>query len=257
LEEAVKNLVLVLLVVVVLLVLAAPPTFPADKQTMQEFALVKQALAQLQSDLRDMRSAVDERMGVMRGLVEQQSATVKALNTSLDGVQRSVQNTVTAQGAKVDSVAGNVQAANDSLADVRARIDKLSQQMAAMRTALETLQAPPPAPAQPAQPAAPPDPKVLYQNAGKDFYAANYGMAMSEFQDYLKFYPTDEYASNAQFWIGEIFYRQGKFNEAIDAYNAVIDRYQNSNKTADAHLKKGMALVELKDIQRRKPSSVR
>ena len=52
-------------------------------------------------------------------------------------------------------------------------------------------------------------------------------------------------ASNAQFYLGEIAYSQGKFQDAVNAYSKVIENYPKSFKLAPAHLKKGLALLEL------------
>jgi tol-pal system protein YbgF len=244
LEVLVKRLVLVLLLVVVVLALAAPPIFPANK-TETMLIQLQTAVAQLQSDMRDLRSAMDERMGMIRQLVEQQTATVNKLNTSIDQVQRSVQTTVTqtmtAQGAKVDAVAGNTQAIMDTLEDMKARVARLGEQMTTMRKAIETLQIPPPQPAAPQ----PPAPDVLYDGAFRDYSGGNVELAMHGFQDYLKYYPNGDRASNAQFYIGEVYYRQKDYKSAIDAYNLVLDRYPDGNKTAAAHLKKGYALMEM------------
>lgn len=95
-------------------------------------------------------------------------------------------------------------------------------------------------------PTPPPDPTVLYLSALKDYQAGNYELALRGFQDYLKFYPTGERASSAQFYLGQTLYAQGKYPDAIDAYNVVLDRYEGPD-TPLAHFKKGMALLQLKD----------
>jgi len=240
-----KNLLLVL-TVAMLVALLATPAFPVAKEIVQ----LQAAVARLEADLRDMRSTLDERMGMMRQLMQQSTETVTKLNVAIEGVQRSIQGTVTAQSAKVDSVATNVQGLHDSLEDIRVRLGKLSEQMAQMRGAMETMQAPPqPAPttgsAAPGGP--PPAPEALYQNALRDLTNGNLPMAMQQFQDYLRFYPETELAGNAQYYMGEVYFRQGKYQEAIQAYDQVLERYPRGNKTAAAHLKKGFALMELKD----------
>lgn len=129
-----KRFILVVALALLVGVLSAPPIYPANK-TETMLIQLQASVAQLQSDLRDMRSAMDERMGMMRQIVDQQTATVNKLNNAIDQVQRFIQGTVTAQGAKVDTVANNMQALNDSMEDIKARVAKLSEQMTAMRTA--------------------------------------------------------------------------------------------------------------------------
>ena len=219
--------------------LLATPAFPVAKEVIQ----IQAAVARLEADMRDMRSTLDERMGMMRQLMEQTTDAINKLNLVTEQVQRSIQGSVAAQGAKVDSVGGRVEALQDSLEDVKARLSKLSEQVAQVRNAVETLQAPP-VPGQ--VPGAAQTPEGLYQNALRDLQSGNLELAMQQFEDYLRYYPETDLAGNAQFYIGEVLYRKNKMREAIKAYDLVLERYPKGNKTAAAHLKKGFALMELK-----------
>ena len=49
-------------------------------------------------------------------------------------------------------------------------------------------------------------------------------------------------ADDAQWYIGECYYQDGKFTEAIDAYNRVITNYPKGDRVPDAYYKRGMAL---------------
>ena len=227
---------------VVLLAFAAIPSLAQKKEIIQ----LQSAVARLETDLRDLRSSMDERMGMLRQVVEQATDNVNRLNVAIEKSQLAIQSSIAQQGPKMDSVVQNVQAVNDSVEDVRARVAKLSEQMVQMRAALESLQAPPPAVIPTSTAAAPPPPEVLYESALRDLNGGNYALASQGFQDYLKHYGETDLAPNAQFYIGEALYREGKFREAIAAYDQVLERYPRNNKTAAAHLKKGFALVELR-----------
>lgn len=247
-------------IIVIVLALVATPVYPVAKEIIQ----IQTAVARLEADLRDMRSSLDERMGMLRQLVEQSSTTMSRLNVAIEGMQRAIQGTVTAQGTKVDQMFTNVQGVHDSLEDVRARLGKLSDQMAQLRGAVEAMQAPPP-PAPSAVTGPPPSPEALYQTALRDLQGGNLDLAMKEFQEYLRAYPETELAGNAQFYLGEILARQGQLKEAVDAYDVVLERYPRGNKTAAAHLKKGFTLIqlnqrdagsrELRELVRRFPST--
>ena len=226
-----------ILMALLVVALLATPAYPVAKEIIR----IEAAVARLESDLRDMRSKLDERMGMMRQLIEQTTDAINKLNVVTEQVQRSIQGSVAAQGAKVDSVAGNVQSLQDSLEDVKARLSKLSEQVAQVRDSVETLPAPRPATGVPPQ-----APQELYQNGLRDLQSGNLDLAMQQFQDYLRYYPETDLAGNAQFYVGEVRYRQGKLREAIKAYDVVLERYPKGNKTAAAHLKKGFALLELK-----------
>ena len=228
-----------ILMAVLVVALLPTPAYPVAKEIIR----IEAAVARLESDMRDMRSTLDERMGMMRQLMEQTTDAINKLNVVTEQVQRSIQGSVAAQGAKVDSVADNVQGLQDSLEDVKARLSKLSDQVAQVRESVETPQTPPPLSGAGVPPQSP---EELYQNALRDLQSGKLELALQQFQDYLRYYPETELAGNAQFYVGEVLYRQGKLREAIEAYDLVLERYPDGNKTAGAHLKKGFALLELK-----------
>jgi tol-pal system protein YbgF len=86
---------------------------------------------------------------------------------------------------------------------------------------------------------------MLYSNGLKDIQSGKYDLARSEFQDYLKYYGKTDLAANAQFYIGEICYRQKKYQDAISEYDKVINNYPNNFKMAPARLHRAMAMIEL------------
>src|SRR5262249_49861381 len=90
-----------------------------------------------------------------------------------------------------------------------------------------------------------PSADTLYSNGLRDITSGKYDLARSEFQDYLKFYGDTDLASNAQFYLGEIAYSQRNYDQAVSEYDRVLTNYPKSFKLAPAHLKKGMALIEL------------
>ena len=86
---------------------------------------------------------------------------------------------------------------------------------------------------------------TLYQNALRDFTSGKYDLARQEFSDYIKSFPTNDLASNAQFYLGEIYYAQNDFNNAIGSYDTVLTNYPRSFKLSSSLYKKGMAELEL------------
>lgn len=82
---------------------------------------------------------------------------------------------------------------------------------------------------------------TLYQNALRDYNSGNYPLANQEFSDYIRNFPRNDLASNAQFYLGEILYAQGNYKNAVDSYDAVLTNYPNSFKLSDSLLKKAMA----------------
>jgi tol-pal system protein YbgF len=94
-------------------------------------------------------------------------------------------------------------------------------------------------------PGAAPSADLLYSNGLRDLNGKKYDLATQEFGDYLKYYGSTDLASNAQFYLGEIFFAQQQYDHAIDSYSKVIDNYPKSFKLAPAHLKRALALINL------------
>jgi tol-pal system protein YbgF len=86
---------------------------------------------------------------------------------------------------------------------------------------------------------------TLYQNSLRDFSTGKYDLARQEFSDYLRNFPTNDLASNAQFYLGEISYAQGNYQDALAQYEIVMSNYPKSFKLAAAMLKKSFAELEL------------
>src|SRR5690242_2665056 len=208
----------------------------------------------LQDQMARMQQSFDERMGVMKNLVEQTTDNINRVTQSLDTLNKSLQTQGTDQGAKVDQVSSQVQALHDAVDELKARLAKVSKQLDDVQAAQQNLQSQPAvaqpgttpqgAVAQPPQVQAPP-PDVLYNNALRDYNAAQYDLASQEFSDYLKFYPNTDLAGNAQFYLADMEYRQGNFEQAVGDYEKVIQQYPEGNKVPAAQLKKGMALAKL------------
>ena len=97
----------------------------------------------------------------------------------------------------------------------------------------------------PTQPAS--EDLVLYTQGKQAFDREDYDGARSAFVILLKKYPKSDQADNAQFWIGETYYRQSWYEKAILEYQKVIELYPKGNKVPAALLKQGMAFTALGD----------
>ncbi len=158
-----------------------------------------------------------------------------------------------------------VQGLSDNLEEIKSRLGKLNQQLVDLQNSVQSLDAkisggasaPSTGTATPTAGAVPPSgssavpsgpapsANTLYDNGLRDIQTGKYDLARSEFQDYLKYYGETELASNAQFYLGEIYYKQKQYGEAVAAYDKVLTNYPKSFKLAPARLKKGLALLDL------------
>lgn len=85
----------------------------------------------------------------------------------------------------------------------------------------------------------------LYDTAYEDYQRQNYSLARNGFEEYLRLFPDTDLVDNAQYWIGECYYAEGKYEEAVAAFKKVITDYPRGNKVPRAMLKAGHALLQL------------
>jgi tol-pal system protein YbgF len=208
--------------------------------------------------------------------VEQSTDSVNQMNTVVNALQQKLNAQSESSGGKLDTVSGQVQSLNDSFDELKSRIGKLDKELQDVQSQLQSMQAQSsaaaapaggaPQPGQPGQPGAAdggapqqqqqaaPAPQApplqdTYQSALRDYNAAHYDVASSEFTDVLNYYPNEALAGNAEFYLGEIAYRQQKFKDAIKAYNGVLENFSGSPKAPAAQLRKGLALLQMKQTE--------
>lgn len=249
---------------------------PADAVS-REIIQLQQQVSQLLQGQQDLRSTVDKDNSALATIQQQTLDAVNQMNKTMGGLQQTIQSVQANSGSRLDTVGSQVQALSDNLQDIQARVGKLSQQMTDMQGILQSLDAkvsssspstmpggttttPPPGGAPPSANSAPPtgggnappmspssssgppmSSELLYANALRDFTGGKYDLARQEFSDYLRYFRTNDLASNAQFYLGEIDYVMGNYPEAISSYDKVLVNYPKSYKLAASLLKKSEA----------------
>jgi tol-pal system protein YbgF len=200
----------------------------------------------LQDQMTHMQQSFDERMGVMKNLMDQDTDSMNKVAAAITSLQGTLQKQQSDSGGRVDQLSTQIQALNDSLDELKARLAKVSKQLEDLQAAQQNLNAQPAQMGQPAQaPAQSPPPDVLYNNALRDYNGGNNDLALQEFTDYVKYYPNTDLAGNSYFYLAEIAYRQGNYQAAAKNYDQVLQNFPTGNKAASAELKKGYALIEL------------
>jgi tol-pal system protein YbgF len=237
---------------------------------------------QLLDQVQRLQSTFDTKFGVLQNLAEQTADEANKMTTAVNALQQKMDAESQASSGKVDAVSGQVQSLNDSVDELKTRIAKLDKSISDLQTQLQQLQSQPqpgtvapgttpgttpgaaPAPgmapdngAPPAGNGAAPGPTATtpqvqapplqetYQSALRDFNSGHYQLASTEFQDVVHYYPLDDLAGTAQFYLGEIAYQQQRFDDAINSYNAVLEGFSGNAKAPAAQLKKGLALLAL------------
>ncbi len=184
-------------------------------------------LSQIREEIRFLRGGFEEKEHALK----QQLETAKGTETQ--------------QGSRMDRVEEITFENKDRLS----RIEQYLNLEASKQTISKPEPAPKPEPSP--KPEAPvkkePTEKDVYQSAKAVFDKGDFDGARQGFQDFLGKYPKSGNADNAQFWIGETYYREKWYEKAILEYQKVIENYPKGNKVQASHLKQGLAFFNLGD----------
>jgi tol-pal system protein YbgF len=241
---------------------ALPHAFAVSKEMVQ----LQTQVQQLQDAVQHLQTSNDERMGVIVNLVQQNTDNVNRMMAAVNGLQTTLKTEGEQRGSTNTQLSTQIQSLNDSVDELKTRVANLTTLVQSLQGQMQNVNgmpaqpgAAPPAGASipanqgpggqavappPASPQAPPVDQ-LYQSALRDYNSAKYNIAISEFSDVIHFYPQDPLAGNAQFYIGEINYRQGKYPAAVKGYDAVLEQYSGNSKAPAAELRKGQSLIQM------------
>jgi tol-pal system protein YbgF len=218
------------------------PAYGANKDIVQ----LQTQVDQLQQQMTQMKQSFDERMGVMRNLLEHNTDAANKVTAAINDLQTSINKQQQDRAAQVDQISGQIQALNDTMDELKVRLAKLSKQFEDMQAAQQSMAAQQSQVQQQAQAIAQaPAPDVLYNEGLRDYTSGKNDLAVQEFNDYIKFYPNTDLAGNAYFYLAEIQYKAADYKKAVANYDLVLQNFPSGNKAAAAQLKKGYALLEL------------
>src|SRR5215468_8170418 len=154
------------LVVAAALCLASLPAHAASKEIIQ----LQTQVQQLQEQMTAMKTSFDERMGVMKNLVEANTDATNKTTAAITALQNSLTKQQGDAAGHVDQLSGQIQALNDTLDELKVRLAKVSKQLEDMQSAQQSMAASQQAAQDQAQAQAQaPPPDVLYANALRDY----------------------------------------------------------------------------------------
>ena len=249
------------LTVMVLTAMAVRPSAAANKEHQQ-----------LMADLRILQEQQQILQNLIGSLGEALKEAIKAVNSRLDEQVVSNRKSFADEKLVVDNLSSDLRIVREKVDDTNVRIGSVSQEVEALRQALqqpaaprftstETADANPGAPqadaannAAAASPAAAPiavgtSPTRLYDQAYGNFGAGLFDLAIDGWEAYVRTFPKSDMADDAQVFIGNSYVQQGKNDKAIEAYDKAIRTYPSGNAIPEAYYKKGLALANLKETE--------
>ena len=155
--------------------------------------------------------------------------------------------------ATMDRQEQAIQDLSSKLTELDNRLQFQAEQLEELRQAQQQPQ-PATVPAAPAPPAAGDvpataqaegSPTEIYLQAFGDYASGRYQAAIHGFTAFLQRFPNNSYASNAQYWLGDCYFNQQQYPQAIQEFQRVVSDYPNAPKSPDALLKIAMAQLQL------------
>jgi len=253
----------------------SPFAFGASKEIME----LQRDVALLQDQVRNLQSTLDQRVAAIQALTQQtldsvnRTTTAVAVmenrfNETMKQQQQSLNGPVANVGQKLDQMSEDFRAVRESVLDMNTRMGKLDAKIADLESLINTVRAPaapPPGSLPPATGTAPANDSssslspgggssaapggmqsgTLYTSAYGDYGAGKYDIAMQEFTDYLRYFGNTEFAPYAQYYIANIYYRKADYNNAMTAFDGVLEKFPENPRTPDSLYMKAMCLLKL------------
>jgi tol-pal system protein YbgF len=241
-----------------LIFLALTPAKAADKeqrQLMADIRMLQEQSQQLQNLIGSLNAALTE--------------ALKAVNARLDEQANATRKGLADQKLIIDNLSTDLRIVREKVDDNNVRISSLSQEVDALRqavqqqaprvgaapeAALDPTAAAPPGPAIPDAGAAPAvpvgaSPTRLYELAFSDYTAGQWDLAIQGFESYIRSFPKSDRADDVQVLIGNSYLQAGKNDKAAEAYDKAIRTYPAGDAIPEAYYKKGLALRNLKQLE--------
>ncbi len=221
---------------------------------------------QLMADIRMLQ----EQSQVLQNLIGQVAEAVKAVNTRLDQQAEANRKAMADQKLVIDNLSNDVRVIREKLDDNNVRLGSLSQEVDALRQALQA-----PRPATPTSTSEQPDtssgaqpsaaaaggaapaqpgstvvnsPKQMWDGAFSDYTAGNYDLAIIGFDAFIRTFPKSDQADDAQVYICSSYLQQNKNEDAVKACDVAIRTYPGGNAIPEAYYRKALAQRNLKDV---------
>jgi tol-pal system protein YbgF len=179
---------------------------------------------------------------------ENTSLQLKKLDEKINRLSSYSEGELNTLRETLSSLKADQQEKADALQKLVLKLGTIERNLSELEKSLKELKeakaSPPPFP-RTEQPPLSTDPAELYRLALESFRQENFQRAQQLFSQFLSQFPNHELAPNAQFWIGECFYKQGDYERAILEYEKLLNRYPKSTKVPAALLKQGLSFLAL------------
>jgi tol-pal system protein YbgF len=206
----------------------------------------RQGREQLKSDVERRNQALRKQSAGLRAVLEEMNEELRILSGRLEEMEHSLKQQQRKAERKAEELEKKREEKLDRLAELS---DQHSERIIRMEQYLNLEFSKKPVAVVPSgTPATKPlSEDEIYRSAKQAFDQGDSEAAKKGFQEFIRRYPKSKNADNAQFWIGEIYYREKWYEKAILEYQNVIEKYPKGNKVPAALLKQGLAFSNIGD----------
>lgn len=211
----------------------------------------KSRIIRMERDVADVKITAKDEVDKQLAGVRDELSSVRRLGADLQAALDASKVDSQVLSGKVDDLALQTRKPGDDLAllkeDMERRLVGLDGRITTIEKGLADLQKQ--AAEIKAKAELPPTPEVLYQKALETYRGGNMTKAREEFAAFLEKHPKHELAANASYWLGESYYGEKRYDQAVLAFQEVIKNFPTKEKAPAALLKQGMAFKELGDAK--------
>jgi len=232
----------------------------SEKVMIQE---LQRDVAQLQNQLKQYREAQEQKNAELEALLKQTLDAVAKVSANQGSLQQTLTAVMAEQQGKlvqpINAVGNKVDQMSQSLGALETSMDAINRRMASQDAKLTEILSNMKTLSAAQQPAPPPtalvgggtastpgaSADVAFQAAYRDLMGGRAHLAMEEFSTFIAQFPKSESAPKAQYYMGVIYDRDQDYENAVKAYDAVLERYPENPSTKDALFGKAVALMKL------------
>lgn len=215
----------------------------AHAGTKEDIARLQADVLALQNQIRLLEKTFAERTDGIQSLVVQLNDQVGKSSLVLGRISTALESQSSGDTSTLQAVLKEVRDLSSKMDDTNTRISALAHQIADMKVQSKPT-------AQRLFQTIGDNPDALsagqiYSEAYSDLVQGNFDLAIQGFKAFLKDFPTNDKAGDAQYNIGEAYYNSNRYPDAIAAFSKVLTDYATGGKAASALFKRGMGELAL------------
>jgi TolA-binding protein len=260
-----------------ILLIASPLLSAADKTTETMLEVLRE-IGGLQEQIKGMQESLEGKLSdqsqtnadQLRAAAEQFARSMAAFSDSAQknlqhqqDQQTKILDASAAAGTQLQAISDQQNTTRQAVNDLSAVVSRLTTQMNDLTAIVKSMQPPeiPPAAAQ--QP--PISATDLFANAEGDRLGGKLDLSLQEYSDYVSKFGDSPQAPDAQYYIGSIHYSKEEWEDAVKAFDTVLQNYPDSRRTPESLYYKADSLAglgrsqdannTLKDLRKRFPDS--